>query len=287
MLLPAGTTRRLNWFDFSSPAAKIPFLPVGRTTVIVIGTSGYYYKDWAGVFYPEGTKKQDMLPIYAQSFPAVELNFTYYGIPKPSSFERMLETTPESFEFVVKANRQMTHESKEEDVFAAFKDAIAPLAENGRLGAVLAQFQWAFKNTPANRNYLYMFREQLPGVPLVVEFRNDSWQKQEIFDFLKENEVSYCCVDEPVLPDLPDRRILFTAEPAYVRFHSRDAEKWYAKGGRDRYNYLYKEDELAEWVPKIKDLAKQAKKVYAFFNNCHAAQAAQNAKRLAELLGLR
>jgi len=254
--------------------------------LIVIGTSGYYYKDWAGIFYPEGTKKQDMLPIYAQSFPAVELNFTYYGIPKPSSFERMLSITPPEFEFVVKANRQMTHESKEKDVFTMFRDAIAPLVESGRLGAVLAQFPWAFKNTPDNRNYLYLFREHLPEVPLVVEFRNDTWQRQEVFDFMKRQDISYCCVDEPELDGLPDQRVLYTAEPAYVRFHSRDAEKWYAKGGKDRYNYLYKEEELEEWLPKIEKLSKKAKKVYVFFNNCHQSQAAQNARRLGELLEL-
>jgi uncharacterized protein YecE (DUF72 family) len=254
--------------------------------LIIIGTSGYYYQDWAGVFYPDGTKKQDMLAVYAQHFPAVELNFTYYGIPKPSSFERMLEQTPEHFEFVVKANKQMTHESKEEDVFPKYRDAIAPLVESGRLGGVLAQFPWAFKNTPGNRNYLYAFRERLPGVPLIVEFRNNSWQKQEVFDFLKEQSISYCCVDEPVLRDLPDGRVVFTAEPAYVRFHSRNADNWYAKGGKDRYDYLYTEEELAEWAPKLEELAGRAKRVYAFFNNCHRAQAAQNARRLGELLEL-
>lgn len=254
--------------------------------MIVIGTSGYYYQDWVGVFYPEGTKKQDMLSLYAQHFPAVELNFTYYGIPKPSTFERMLDTTPPEFEFVVKANREMTHESKEEDVFSKYRDAIAPLTESGSLGAVLAQFPWAFKNTPSNRNYLYYFRERLPGVPLVVEFRHNSWQNQEVFDFMKEQDISCCCVDEPVLRDLPDCRAVFTAEPAYIRFHSRDADKWYAKGGKDRYNYLYSEGELQEWVPKVKELATRTKKVYMFFNNCQFGQAAQNARRMGELLEL-
>ncbi len=252
--------------------------------MIVIGTSGYYYKDWAGVFYPEGTKKDGMLAFYAQHFPAVELNFTYYGIPKPSTFENMLAKTPPEFEFVVKANKAMTHESGEEDVFKKYRDAIAPLVQSGRLGAVLAQFPPAFKNTPDNRNYLYYLHEQLPGVPLVVEFRNNTWQKQEVFDFLKQQGISCCCVDEPEHRDLPDRRAVFTAEPAYVRFHSRDAGRWYAKGGKDRYNYLYSEEELAEWIPKVSELAAQAKKVYIFFNNCHAAQAAQNARRLGELL---
>jgi uncharacterized protein YecE (DUF72 family) len=227
-----------------------------------------------------------MLALYAQHFPAVELNFTYYGIPKPSTFERMLGITKPEFEFVVKANKQMTHDSKEEDVFSMYRDAIEPLVESGRLGAVLAQFPWAFKNTPGNRNYLYYIREKLPGVSLVVEFRHNSWQNQEVFEFLKEQEISYCCVDEPILRDLPDRRVLFTAEPAYVRFHSRDADKWYAKGGKDRYNYLYSEEELQEWVPKTKELATRAKKTYVFFNNCQFGQAAQNARRMGELLEL-
>lgn len=301
--------------------------------MIVIGTSGYYYRDWVGNFYPDKTKKEEMLALYARHFPAVELNFTYYGIPKPSTFENMLSQTPANFEFIVKANREMTHgveshrperrqrrnmghgdtetqrkngiiernnlcasvplwqkelfstnspdSAVAEDVFAKYRDAIAPLVESGRLGGILAQFPGSFNNTPDNRNYLYYLRENLPQLPLIVEFRSDSWQKQEVFDFLKEHHISYCCVDEPQLRGLPDRRALFTAEPAYIRFHSRDAGRWY---GGDRYNYLYKKEELKEWIPKLRELAQASQKLYVFFNNCHGAQAAQNARMLGELL---
>ncbi len=260
---------------------RIVFSVFRGATVIVIGTSGYHYPDWVGNFYPEGTKKKDMLQHYALQFQAVELNFTYYGIPKPSTFENMLARTPENFEFVVKANKAMTHQSGQEDAFKMYRDAIHPLVESGRLIAVLAQFPWAFKNTPDNRNYLYYFRERLPDTPLVAEFRHNSWQKQDVFDSMKELNISYCSVDEPKLRDLPDRRAVFTADPAYVRFHSRDAGKWY---GGDRYDYLYTEEELEEWLPKIEKLVKQAEIVCVFFNNCHGGQAAQNARRLAELL---
>jgi uncharacterized protein YecE (DUF72 family) len=251
---------------------------------VLIGTSGFYYEDWKGNFYPPSMRKREMLPFYAERFSAVELNFTYYGIPDPSVFARMVRETPQNFLFVVKANKEMTHEVERESVFDEFKKAIDPLRESARLGGILAQFPWSFKNLSESRRYITHLRSRLPEYPLIIEFRNSAWQKQEIFDLLALNNCAYCCVDEPLLPELPDNRISFTANPAYIRFHSRDKSKWYSEGEKERYNYLYSETELKEWVPKIKSLAQQAQRVFVFFNNCHRGYAAQNASRMESLL---
>ncbi|MFH1421164.1 MAG: DUF72 domain-containing protein [Planctomycetota bacterium] len=263
-------------FSFSSPE-KIQ-------NNIIIGTSGYYYEDWKGNFYPHHMNKKDMLPFYAEHFYAVELNFTYYGIPKAAAVSHMVSAAPDNFFFVVKANKEMTHEIGRDSVYDEFKKAIEPIYNTEKLGGVLAQFPGSFNNESEGRKYITQLRSKMPGYPLIIEFRNKTWQNQQALDLLALNDCAYCCVDEPALPELPDSRIAFTANPAYIRFHSRNASKWYTQDGKERYNYLYNDAELKEWVPKISSLSKQAQKVFIFFNNCYSGYAARNAKQLKKLL---
>ena len=250
--------------------------------MIYVGTSGYRYKDWRGTFYPRSLPQQDELRYYAERFPAVELNFTYYGIPKPSVIAGMVVRTPPEFRFCIKANQATTHE-QDRSVLGAFKDAIAPAAEAGQLASVLAQFPFSFKNQEDNRRYLHQLAQDLQDYRPVVEFRHNSWVCPQVFQFLRANGLAYCCVDEPELPGLLPPDACATSDTAYVRFHSRDAAKWYA-GAAARYDYLYSKDELAEWVPKTQHLAEQAEDVYIFFNNCHAGSAAVNAAEFQEML---
>jgi len=255
---------------------------------VIVGTSGYQYADWVGPFYPAGTARDRMLSYYATQFDAVEINYTYYGMPSPRSAARMVAETPPGFLFAVKLNRALTHEVEEEsveEVATRFREGIAPMVEAGRLAALLAQFPNSFRDTLENRRHLVRLREMFEGLPLAVEFRNAAWQKDPVFDLLAVNRMGYCCVDLPALRGLPDRRARYTAEPAYVRFHSRNARNWY--GGREsRYDYSYGEEELAGWVPKVRALAGRAGRVLVFFNNCHAASAAGNALVFRRLLGL-
>ena len=112
---------------------------------ILIGTSGYSYRDWVGPFYPQGTKPRDMLPFYAQHFDTLEVNTTYYGIPRPEVLAGMAERTPDRFRFVVKLNQAMTHDhSLDPIVVRDFKNAIEPLKQAGKYDGLLAQFPWAF-----------------------------------------------------------------------------------------------------------------------------------------------
>lgn len=252
---------------------------------IRIGTSGYSFADWVGSFYPTGMKSADFLPYYAQHFPTVELNTTYYGIPDPSVLARMADRTPEDFRFMVKVHKTMTHDRKLDPAeLRAFRAAIAPLQQANKYEGLLAQFPRGFRRTIANRKHLADLRAAFADEPLFVEFRHDSWLTPELEPSLKEYRIGYCAVDEPELPNLLPRTTMLTTEDAYVRFHGRNAANWYAGDRNTRYDYSYSREELSDWLKKIGELAEQARRVYLFFNNCHAGQAARSAKLMQDLL---
>jgi uncharacterized protein YecE (DUF72 family) len=250
--------------------------------MILVGTSGYYFKDWCGCFYPERFSAKDMLSFYATRFDAVELNFSFYQMPSPQTFERMVRETPEGFLFCVKLNSEMTHKGDLSNT-TPFLRALEPLIKNSRLGAVLAQFPQSFYNSLESRRYLSELRRHFSALPFVAEFRHRSWQKEAVYDFLAVEQISYCAVDLPDIPVLPDRRARYTAEPAYIRLHSRNAKNWYADE-KLRYDYSYTEEELKEWVGKLNELNKQAKRTFVFFNNCERANAPKNALTLLRIL---
>jgi len=250
--------------------------------MVHVGTSGYSFKDWTGTFYPDGLPAKQQLDYYAGVFETVELNFTYYRVPTAGMIARMVERTPEGFTFCVKANEATTHKL-DRSVLDEYRAGIEPLREAGRLGAVLAQFPFSFKNTLSNRQYLHQLADDFAHYHPVVEFRHASWIKPAVFEFLRNNRLGYCCVDEPELDGLVPPVAQATSDTAYVRFHSRDASKWYA-GGAERYDYNYSTEEMSQWLPKVKRLADEAENVYIFFNNCHAGHAAVNATEFKELL---
>lgn len=253
---------------------------------ILIGTSGFSYDDWRGFFYPEKMKKGEMLAYYAQKFRAVEVNSSYYAIPLPETFRRMAEKTPSGFRFSVKANKDITH-SPEVDlsVFRQFRESVRPLAEAGKLGCVLAQYPWAFKRTETNANRVRQLRDELGDMPLVAEFRNYTWASEETFALLRDLHIGYCCVDEPKLRGLMPDVVSATSDVAYLRFHGRNAEKWFVhEEAWERYNYLYSRSELEEWVPKVKRLTSAACETYLFFNNHYQGKAPRNAQMFAGLL---
>jgi uncharacterized protein YecE (DUF72 family) len=252
---------------------------------ILIGTSGYSFPDWVGTFYPPGTRSSDFLPYYARHFDAVEINSTYYGIPKPRVLEQMEKKTPEHFRFVVKLNHAMTHESSRDPaLYREFLAAIEPLKAAGKYDGLLAQFPWAFHRTPDAESHLVAMRERLGPDPLFVEFRHRSWITPELAPWLEEHRLGYCSVDEPRLPGLVPPVTLMTGADAYVRLHGRNAEKWWGGDRSTRYDYDYSEQELREWMKKVQELAERARRTYLFFNNCHAGQAARNAKLMQELM---
>ena len=252
---------------------------------ILVGTSGYSFADWVGTFYPSGTRSSDFLSYYARHFAAVEVNATYYRMPDSRMLERMEKKTPPGFHFIVKLNRAMTHQgSRDPALYRELIAALQPLKDAAKYDGLLAQFPWGFQRTPENRRHLAAMRELLAGEPLFVEFRHDSWLTPELEPSLREHRVGFCAVDEPRLEGLMPPVTMLTTEDAYVRLHGRNAANWWGRGGGDRYDYDYREEELREWVRKVAELAEQARRTYLFFNNCHAGQAARNAKLMQELL---
>jgi len=294
--------------------------------MILLGTSGYSYPDWYGVFYPSGLERAKQLDYYVRQFNTVEVNSTYYRIPPASTFAAMERKTPAGFEFVVKAHGDMTHkQSRDPAVYEALQAALAPLRAARKLSGVLAQFPQAFHRSDDHEQFLVEMQERLEGTPLFVEFRHRSWMHEEVFQFLERASLGYVSVDEPDLPGLLPRVARATGPLAYVRFHGRNAKSWYAgdEGGgagagakgpgdgaaskarspaparpagapaprqRDRqllrYDYLYSEAELKEWADKIRELNQKTQKTFVFFNNCHAGQAATSAKLMRTLLGM-
>ncbi len=252
---------------------------------ILIGTSGYSFADWVGPFYPPGTRSHDFLSLYSRHFPAVEVNSTYYGIPRPQMIERMAAKTPEGFHFVVKLNQAMTHDhSSDVSLYRDLLAAVEPLKQAGKYDGLLAQFPWGFQRTAENRRFVATLRERLGEEPLFVEFRHDSWITPELEPSLREHRIGFCAVDEPALRHLVPPVTMLTAEDGYVRFHGRNAANWWGRGGGDRYDYDYRREELEGWVKKIAELSERARRIYLFFNNCHAGQAARSAKLMQELL---
>jgi uncharacterized protein YecE (DUF72 family) len=249
-----------------------------------VGTSGYSFKDWQGTFYPATMSSRGMLPFYATHFDTVEVNFTYYRMPSARTCGGMAEKTPDGFQFFVKAHQSFTHE---QDLAGkrAFLDGIAPMTESGKLAGLLFQFPQSFKNNAENREYLARVAGEFAGGPSVtaVEFRDNSWARPPVYTFLEERGLSIVAVDEPRISTLFPPEAVVSSDTGYVRFHSRNGENWY-KGMAERYDYLYSEQELKEWVPRLKTIGKRAKKVFVYFNNCHGGQAAENARAMKRVI---
>ena len=254
---------------------------------ILIGTSGFSYEDWKGEFYPQKMPQRDFLEFYAQHFKVLELNFSYYRIPEARLTRQMISRSGGKLTFIVKAYRQMTHEISENsltEVLPLFIDGISPFIESHTLGAVLLQFPQSFHYIPENRFYLKSLIEALSPHPVSVEFRQRSWLRESVYKALGELGAGFVCVDEPHLPSLIPPVAVSTSNLGYIRFHGRNKEKWYGTDSITRYDYLYSEDELKEWVPKIRDLAERTDRLFAFFNNHARAQAVTNARMLINLL---
>ena len=167
-----------------------------------------------------------------------------------------------------------------------FLEALAPLTEAKKLNCVLAQFPYSFNHSQENRDYLLRLADHLQGPRLAVEFRRDSWISEDTYSWLRENGLIYVSVDGPALRGLPARHAVATGDMAYVRFHGRNAEKWWQHAqSYERYDYLYSEDELKSWVIPLRALEAASGEVFVCFNNHFIGQAVVNARMLARMLG--
>src|SRR4030081_3454912 len=278
----------------------------------------------AGVFYPrEANTAEERLRYYASRFPVVEVDATYYALPQEQMSQRWVERTPDHFVFDIKAHALMTGQPTEvsrlpkaireelrgkpaekkriyrkdlptellDVVYAQFREAIEPLVEAGKLGAVFVQFpKWVFPSKEA-RELILETRQRLE-LPIAVEFRHGSWfnekNAERTVKFLQDHKIPYVAVDEPqgFKSSVPPVVIPTSDELAVFRFHGRNKDNWEKKEipPSERFRYLYDEDELADWTPKIATVAKEAKQTHVLYNNCYSNYGTTNAREAARLL---
>lgn len=282
-----------------------------------IGTSGWSYPSgrgtWNGVFYPSPRPRGfDELAFYAERFNTVEVNSTFYGVPRPDTARRWVERTPSSFAFSVKLFQKFTHPSMFRaqaardapgagrdwlDEVAAitqgdvdqFKAGIDPIWSAGRAGALLAQFPPSFTATPDAVDYLGWLLRTFDGYRVAVELRHRSWSDRfaDTVQLLNAYEAAWVQIDEPkfrfsIRQDLLPNVTSFH----YLRLHGRNAAQWWTHdAAEDRYNYCYSAEELAPFVDAVKASRALVKKVYLYMNNHFAAQAVVNAAMVRRELG--
>ncbi len=236
-----------------------------------IGCSGYFYQDWKGAFYPRDLPKKRWLAYYAQQFDALEINHTFYRIPKKEKMQDWYEKTPEQFRFAIKGNRYMTQLKKlkmdeaARDSLSSFFTAIEPLKE--KAGPVLWQCPG---NLKVDLERLETFCSLLPrDYPHVIEFRNKDWFRGDVYEILEKHGVAWCNVSAP--GNIP-QELHITSEMAYIRFH----------GHKTWYQDAYPDPVLERWSNALKE-ATGYTDLWAFFNNTDDANAARNALTFADI----
>jgi uncharacterized protein YecE (DUF72 family) len=251
---------------------------------IHIGPAGWSYKDWEGVVYPKKPgSKFDPLAYLARFFNTIEVNSSFYRPPTASttrSWSTRVAMNPD-FRFTAKLHRIFTHERGKATAQdeKEFRKGIDPLAESGKLGALLLQFPWSFKNTEEERLYLFRLISRFKDYPLVIEVRHASWNTLGIYEELENLNVAVCNIDQPIFKRSIRPAALTTSRVGYVRLHGRNYQNWFReKAPRDeRYNYLYSIDELDPWIVRIKEVAKRTKETYVITNNHFLGKAVVNA----------
>jgi len=258
---------------------------------IRIGPAGWSYKDWEGVVYPQKPGgKFDPLEYLARFFDTIEINSSFYRPPAPSttkSWARRVEGNAD-FTFTAKLHRVFTHErgkataQDEKD----FRQGIDVLAKADRLGAILLQFPWSFKNTDEERLFLTKLLNRFKDYPLVIEVRHTSWNTPAIYEEFEERGVGICNIDQPLFKKSIKPSALTTSSVGYVRLHGRNYQNWFRDSApRDeRYNYLYSTEELDPWVTRIREVAKQAKETYVITNNHFLGKAVVNALEIKSVI---
>lgn len=238
--------------------------------MLYIGTSGWFYRGWKTIYYPEDLPPNEWFKFYAKDFNTVEINSTFYRGAKKANLRKWKKEAPPGFLFTLKAFRIITHikrlKDAHEDLKSFLKEAQS-LEES--LGPILFQLPPSLKCSP---ELLRSFVSSLPVEHrFAFEFREESWfNSKEVEDILREKNCAFVIVSAPNLPEV----IKVTADWAYIRFHGKTA--W--------YNYLYSDEEMRSWASKIKEISSIVKDFFAYFNNDTKAYAIKNAKLLRELL---
>jgi uncharacterized protein YecE (DUF72 family) len=255
---------------------------------LLIGTCGYDYpKDWTGIFYPPSLRRDELLSYYADHFNALELDFSYYTMPKAANLQTMLQKTDNKIMFAIKGHQDFTHNIDIclwRNAVKQFRDGIYPLAKENKLSAVLLQFPQSFHYTTDTRIYLDNIIKEFSGFPIVVEFRHTSWQQDRVYEGLQKRNTALCLVDLPNLPNLPTFKPVITSDISYIRFHGRNKTNWHNTNATSRYDYNYTTEELALYKEILKSISQKSKFTQIYFNNHAKGNAPANAQKLMTLL---
>lgn len=257
----------------------------------LIGTSGYDYPEWKGIFYPPEIKRADFLSYYATVFSALEINNTFYNMPTANRLLNFYERSEGKIQFSIKANRLLTHEISPtwKNAAADFRNAISPIQEKNCLCSVLFQLPQSFHYTPDNRIYLSKLIKEFEGFPVVIEFRHKDWVRESVFEGLAKMNANFAYCDMPELKYLPSGTLENVQTPIgnskfeqlYIRLHGRNSDAWYcndnSQNGSARYDYSYSEKELKEFSEVIKAGSIIYKRIAVFFNNHPNGNGAKNA----------
>lgn len=242
----------------------------------MLGTSGWSYEEWVEPFYR--FRKISKLRYYNSVFKTAEIDSTFYRYPNEGTVFGWLRYTDPRFVFTAKLPRLITHDKMldlnqgVEDDLNRFCQLMRRLLDAGKLGCLLIQLPPKF--TVNEIGDLERFLEILPReFQFAVEFRDLSWIVEDTWNLLSKHKVAYTIVDEPLLP--PEIRV--TSKIAYFR--------WHGKGRRPWFDYRYKIEELKPWVPRVKEVATKAEKVYGYFNNHYHGYAVENCLQVLEILG--
>ena len=298
--------------------------------MVKCGIAGWIDKQLIGSrkFYPpDATTSEERLRFYATQFGLVEVDSSYYGMPAKKNSELWVARTPPGFTFDVKSfslftqhptnpkalppeirdgipaelgeKRSLYLEQLPPDVvdaaWEAFREALEPLREAGRLGAVFFQFPPWFRPSTRSLGYIEQCQERMFGFQVAVEFRQRAWLDERhaagTLAFLRSRDIPYVAVDSPqgfesAMPpvfETTSRRL------AVVRFHGRNWRNWNLKGAPPsvRFQHRYSDEELNEWLPRIRAMEEQVAEVHAIMNNNYSNWSTVNARRLEELLGVR
>jgi uncharacterized protein YecE (DUF72 family) len=285
---------------------------------ILVGTASWTDKSLLkSGWYPKGvTSAAERLGYYAEHFPLVEVDSTYYFPPSEENSQRWVERTPADFTFNVKAFSMLTgHPTKADalykdlprpddkkniypkdvepkvldEVWDRFKSALKPLVGAGKLGALLFQFPPWFVINAKNKDLILECARRADPLRICVEFRNKSWMtednRDETLDLLEGNGIPYVCVDMPqgFRSSIPPV-VAATSDLAVIRFHGHNAKEWESGSVQRRFRYRYSDAELNDWVPRLQQLAADAETTHVLMNNCYRDYAQQNARELADLL---
>jgi uncharacterized protein YecE (DUF72 family) len=285
---------------------------------ILVGTASWTDKSLlTSGWYPSGVNSAaERLAYYADHFPLVEVDSTYYFPPSEENSVRWVERTPEHFTFNVKAFSILTgHPTKADalykdlprpqnkknlypkdlepdvvdEVWERFISALGPLVDAGKLGALLFQFPPWFVISRKNKDFILDCAHRADPLRICVEFRNNTWMTEdnqgETLDFLEGNGIPYVCVDMPqgFRSSLPPV-VAATSDLALIRFHGHNAEEWESGSVQRRFKYLYSDKELEDWAPRVRRLSEEAETTHVLMNNCYRDYAQRNASELAELL---